>query len=68
MNLKNYFLKKKQLKAMQKTEGDLDFYLQTSFRCPKCYWGTDELTAYTTHLENHLITKKQKKNRGDSQK
>ncbi|MFX0023754.1 MAG: hypothetical protein ACFE9S_15615 [Candidatus Hermodarchaeota archaeon] len=59
MDLKNYLLKKKQLKSMQKNYDSSFFSLP--FHCPKCHWGTDTLTAYVTHLENHLIKKKRDK-------
>lgn len=40
--------------------GDINYYNQLPYHCPKCHWRTDELTAYTTHLENHLIKKRKK--------
>ncbi len=58
MNLKNYFLKKKQLKALRKTKMDINFYISMPYHCPKCYWATDNLSDYTIHLENHLIKRK----------
>ena len=61
MDIKNYLLKKKQLKAIKQTDGDLNFYIQLPYHCPKCNWGTDTLSEYTTHLENHLIKKNEKK-------
>nr|BDI55163.1 MAG: hypothetical protein [uncultured archaeon] len=62
MDIRNYFLKKRQLKAMDKKNyiGDINYYNQLPYHCPKCHWRTDELTAYTTHLENHLIKKRKK--------
>lgn len=60
MNLKNYFLKRKQLKAIRKTTMDINFYANMPFHCPKCYWATDTLSGYTEHLENHLIKRKKK--------
>ncbi len=61
MNLKNYFLKKRQLKSMQKSKMDINFYLLMPYHCPTCYWATDNITTYITHLENHLKKKKEKK-------
>ena len=62
MDIKNYLLKKKQLKSIKQSDGDLNFYNQLPYHCPKCYFGTDTLSEYTTHLENHLIKKMKKKN------
>lgn len=61
MNLKNWVLKRKQLKAIQKEdEGSFQVFLQMPYKCPACHWRTDELTAYVTHLEGHLIKKKKR--------
>jgi hypothetical protein len=60
MDIKNLFLKKKQIKSMEIND-DFGFFLNLPYHCPKCNWGTDELTAYVTHLENHLIKKKRSK-------
>lgn len=59
MDLKNYLLKKKQLKSMRRNDKDGNF-ISLPFHCPKCHWGTDTLTAYATHLENHLTKKKRR--------
>lgn len=61
MNLKNYFLKRKQLKAMQKSPMETNFYANMPYHCPKCYWSTNDLKGYITHLENHLKNNKTKK-------
>jgi len=60
MDIKNYFLKRKQLKAIRTCKGDINYYLGLPYHCPKCYFGTDTLSAYTEHLENHLKEKKVK--------
>ena len=57
MDLKNYILKKKQLKSMRRND-EGGYFTSLPFHCPKCHWGTDNLSDYTTHLENHLIKKK----------
>ena len=59
MDIKNYILKRKQLKAIKK-EVDISYFLSLPYHCPKCHFGTDTLSAYTTHLENHLIKKSDK--------
>ncbi len=61
MDIKNYFLKKKQLKAIKNTKMDIVFF-QCKYNCPKCYWRTDTLEPYIKHLENHLTKKKRQKN------
>jgi hypothetical protein len=57
VDLKNYLLKKKQLKSMRRN-GEGFYFTSLPFHCPKCHWGTDTLKAYVIHLENHLIKKK----------
>jgi len=56
VDLKNYILKKKQLKSMRRND-EGSYFDSLPFHCPKCHWGTDTLSTYTTHLENHLIKK-----------
>ena len=46
---------------MRKSD-DFSYFASLPYHCPKCHWGTDTLTAYVTHLENHLIKKKRAKN------
>lgn len=53
MDIKNYFLKRKQEKAIIKTDG-YNCFCSLPYKCPKCVWATDTLKAYVTHLENHL--------------
>lgn len=60
MDLKNYLLKKKQLKAMKRND-ESSYFVSLPYHCPKCHWGTDSLKGYVTHLENHLIKKKRVK-------
>jgi len=62
MDIKNWLLKRKQLKAIKEAD-DFSYFSSLPFKCPKCHWGTDELTAYVTHLENHLIKKPKIKNK-----
>ena len=61
MDLKNYILKRKQIKSMRKND-EGGYFAILPFHCPKCHWGTDTLSRYTTHLENHLIKKRGKAN------
>jgi len=64
MEVKNWILKRKQLKSLKEAD-DCGYFLSLPYKCPKCHWGTDELTAYVVHLENHLIKKpKNKRKRG----
>ncbi len=56
MDFMNWLLKRKQIKAMNENE-DNAYFLRLPYHCPKCIWGTDELTAYVSHLENHLTKK-----------
>ena len=58
MDIKNYFLKRKQKKALEK-ENDYAYLASLTYHCPKCLWGTDELNAYVTHLEAHLTKRKE---------
>ena len=59
MEIKNSLLKKKQLKSIQiNDEGS--YFNSLPFHCPKCHWGTDNLSDYTVHLENHLTKKKRR--------
>ncbi len=60
MDVKNWRLKRKQLKSM-KLNDDLNYYLSLPFDCPKCYWATDNITDYVNHLENHLGKQNKKK-------
>ena len=60
MDIKNYFLKKKQVKAIRKN-GDGNYFANLPFHCPKCNWGTDVIQTYIRHLENHLKKKKNRK-------
>lgn len=57
MDIKNYFLKRKQKKALNNEYG-AEYFTILLYHCPKCIWGTDVLTCYVTHLENHLIKRK----------
>lgn len=59
MDIKNFLLKKKQVKAMEILDGFGDF-IRLRFHCPKCHWGTDDSNAYITHLVNHLTKKKRR--------
>ena len=53
-SLKNYLLKKKQLKGLMKSNA-MSEYLDLPFHCPKCYFRTDTLELYSEHLESHII-------------
>lgn len=57
MDIKNWLLKRKQLKSILYND-DYSYFSGLPYKCPKCIWGTDELTAYVTHLEEHLIKKR----------
>ena len=50
-------MKRKQLKAIKKND-EFSYFISLSYKCPKCYWGTDNLTKYVTHLENHIKKKR----------
>jgi len=53
MDIKNFILKKKQRKAIKGCD-DISIWMALPHHCPKCHFATDNLTDYTTHLENHL--------------
>lgn len=54
--IKNYLLKRKQLRTLIRSNA-MSEYLDLFYHCPKCYFRTDTLQEYATHLENHLIKK-----------
>lgn len=60
MDFKNWRLKRRQIKSMEKNIDNI-YFMNLPYKCPKCHWGTDELTPYVTHLENHLSKNKRKK-------
>jgi len=66
MDVKNWILKRKQIKSLEIND-EFGFFQSLAFHCPKYHWGTDELKPYIVHLENHLI-KKPKYNRKRGQK
>ena len=63
MDVKNWLLKRKQLKSLE-VNGDYSAFLSLKHHCPKCHWGTDELKPYIVHLENHFIKKSKNKKKG----